>query len=86
MIMLADQSGDLLSAGAWQPSWVQIQARHSGELGTPSPRVHFWVSYGPRSSSRERLDAFHKLLLGIILDGGMGRPWGSGAIARAGCY
>ena len=35
---------------------------------------------------RERLDAFHKLLLGIILDGGMGRPWGSGAIARAGCY
>jgi len=35
MIMLADQSGDLLSAGAGQPSWVQIQARHSGETRHP---------------------------------------------------
>jgi hypothetical protein len=39
-----------------------------------------------RNQVRERLDAFHKLLLGIILHGRMGRPWGSGAIARAGCY
>ena len=26
---------------------------------------------------RERLDAFHKLLLGIILHGRMARPWGT---------
>ena len=31
---------------------------------------------------RERLDTFHKLLRGIILHGGIGRPWGSGATAR----
>jgi len=33
---------------------------------------------------RERLDTFHKLLLGIILHGRMGRPWDCGAIACAG--
>jgi hypothetical protein len=33
-------------------------------------------------SYRKRLDAFHKLLLGIILRGRLGRPWNSGAIAR----